>query len=180
MSSIAIMPDGRRVFLSNSNDYIAQNNGVAFTKQDGSQTFYLLQGGGGILAAQFMVLQLDAIVAADNHTPTVVNEPFYTVSSITPTSFDITTATLTIRGTGFVSGTLGTLRFEDAVGDPDSNGYYHTLTYVSPTTLTSTYGGPGDGDLGPGAVIIYYEDSNGFQSNLVAATNPSGTLITIP
>jgi hypothetical protein len=119
----------------------------------------------GSLAGQIML----------NNNPTT-----YTLLSITPAAFDLATDLVTITGLGFLSPFVGLLHIEDAVGGPDSNGYYMTCTYVSPTQLTASYGGPGDGILGAGPVILYYEDTLSLQSNVINGTNPSGTLITIP
>lgn len=108
------------------------------------------------------------------------NPTTYTISSITPAAFDLTTDLVTITGIGFLPPFVGLLHIEDAVGGPDSNGYYMNCSYVSSTQLTATYGGPGDGTLGPGAVLLYYEDTLSIQSNVINGSNPSGTLITIP
>jgi hypothetical protein len=118
----------------------------------------------GTLAGQIML----------NNNPTT-----YTILSITPASFDMTTDLVTITGLGFLAPFIGQLHIEDLIGGPDSNGYYMNCSYVSPTQLTASYGGPGDGVISP-AVILYYQDTLGLQSNLINGTNPSGTLITIP
>lgn len=104
----------------------------------------------------------------------------YIITQIIPSSFDVTTTPLTIIGTGFDPDFAGQLRVEDVTGGTDSNGYYDTVTVAAPLRMTSVFTSPGDGILGPGPVLIYYQDTNGKQSNVINGTNPNDTIITIP
>jgi hypothetical protein len=100
--------------------------------------------------------------------------------SVSPTSFALpavggavafTTSLITIRGYGFSYATLNKLYLEDVTTNTlDSNGYYLTCVYVSPTLLIATTGNTGDGVMPAGNVAIYYQDSNGVQSNVIPAT----------
>ena len=104
------------------------------------------------------------------------------ITSIQPTSFDILTNVISIYGIGFDPTTLGLLYLDDAGGGQDRNGYNMKCASVSPTQMTAVFNTAGDGALGPGGVLIYYipTGGGGIISNVINATNPSGTLITIP
>ena len=171
---IITLPDGRRIALD-ACTYQAIGNALVITQPNGSSVSYQCNA----VSAASLVTAIDSGLAAATGVNSNTQLYDYFISSIEPTAFDITTATLTINGSGFVAGTVGKIYFEDADGGQDSNGYYHICTFVSETQMTTVYGGTGDGYL-ESAVIIYYQDSNGVKSNNIAATNPSGTLITIP
>ncbi len=178
-----LFPDGTEIFAKSISSVMLPSAGVTVaiglwqTTSDYSYTFtdkatayrmyrQILDLCNGILAGQSVL----------NNNPTN-----YVITDISPTSFDITTDVVTITGSGFYFPLLGNFHLEDSPGGgTDSNGYYMVCTYVSPTQLTCVFGGTGDGVLGPGAVLLYYEDSVGVQSNVIDGTNPSGTLITIP
>lgn len=96
----------------------------------------------------------------------------YTMSSISPSIFDFTITTLTIKGSSFVSASVGKLHIEDQGGGPDSNGYYMNCTFVDENTLTAVYGGPGDAGVGS-TMMLYYEDTLGNRSNALFADNPA-------
>jgi len=171
---IVTLPDGRRIPLDGCT-YQAVGNALVITQPNGATLSYPCN----TASAASLVSAIDAGLAAATGVNSNTQLYDYFISSISPTSFDITTATLTINGSGFVAGTIGKICFEDAPGGEDSNSYYHTCTFVSATQLTTAYGGSGDGILDP-SMIIYYQDSGGAKSNSIAASNPSGTLITIP
>ena len=172
------LPDGGRF---NPDGFIWYLSGytITFTLVSNGATFTYAAPNESPTLAAFVLYQIDLFIAQGANSLLPVPTSGYVITSISPTSFDITTATLTINGTGFTAANIGKIFFEDAIGGADSNGYYAVCTYVSPTEMTTVYGGSGDTTLSK-QMIIYYEDSNGLQSNLISATNPSGTLITIP
>ena len=178
MAVLIILPDGRRVIMDQVREYFPQSNALSFIGQAGFVTQYKLANDDALAVSQSMASQIDTVVSANTPGPTLIYEPIQI--SISPSSFDIVTDTLTIDGIGFDSATVGKLYFEDASGGRDNNGYYCNCTFVSNTQMTAVYGGPGDSGLGPGAVIIYYVPTDNKISNAISATNPSGTLITIP
>jgi len=105
----------------------------------------------------------------------------YTIDSIYPTYFDLTKDVVTITGSGFLPGIIGKLYIEDITGGTDSNGYNMICTYVMPGVMTASFGSLGDTFNTPGAELIYYQDSLGFQSNVINGTLlAGGYIITIP
>ncbi len=226
-------------------------DGVRFTPEgwtwsrSGATITFAASGGGSFTYvaadnnaqnAEFVLQQIDVYLADKRNSVTAIPAYGPVISSISPTSFDITTAALTVLGTGFnppgaaqSSGSLiarvpyvittyaagddftnlsaasnasgvgfisnnttptnwshGSILtptpfivFEDVASGQDSNGYFHVGTFVSSEKLTTVYGGTGDSGLSTG-MIIYYLDPSGATSKSIAATNPSGTLITIP
>jgi hypothetical protein len=177
MASWIQMPDGYTFALENIKSAQVLADGVLLT--DFSNQTYLWPAGGSFLAGSY-VAAIQAVMAVPAAF-TVLQPLIPYISSVVLDNPDITLcANVVIRGAGFAAGTVGKLHFEDAPGGRDSNGYYMTCTYISPTMLTATYGGPGDADLGPGPVSIYYQDSTNAQSNIIAATNTTGTVVTIP
>ena len=171
------LPDGRR-FDPAGWSWTFSSSIITFTSAAGG-SFTYQDANNNALNAAAVLLQIDNFVASGANSVGAIQASGLIISSISPASFDITTGVLTVIGYGFSAATLGTLRFEDTAGGQDSNGYYDNLTYVSPNQMTAAYGGPGDGGLSS-AMIIYYLDSTGQTSNNINATNPSGTLITIP
>ena len=99
-----------------------------------------------------------------------------TIERIAPSTFDITTDTISIYGFGFVESTIGTLWIEDEAGGQDSNGYSMTCTFVSPTELSAVFASAGDTILSTN-VLVYYKDSGGVKSNSLLGTNTGGTTI---
>lgn len=102
--------------------------------------------------------------------------------AISPTSFELPTAApatafatthIVITGVGFNSTTIGKIYIEDLAGGMDSNGYHLTCVFVNSTTLISDAGNSGDTNLPDGAVLLYYQDSVGFQSNTLSAISDS-------
>ena len=123
----------------------------------------------------------DAINGVTRGQVLLVDAPtVYEISNVTPNPFDILVDTVTFNLTGLVIPLIGRLYVEDLQGGQDSNGYYMTCSYVSPTTLRAAFTSVGDSDLGPGPVLIYYQDSLGSKSNVISATNTVDTTITIP
>ena len=164
-------------------EYLPQSNSLAFVGQSGLVTIYNLQRGNSLAVATNMAAQIDAPLATGTGGPTTINEGLV-ITSIDHTSFDVAVLTtphtiLEITGAGFDPATIGKLRFEDTAGGQDSNGYYAVCTYISPTLISASLDGlySSDTSLGPGQVLIYYEDSNNVKSNSLIGINASGTLI---
>lgn len=105
----------------------------------------------------------------------------YFINNITPDPFDISTSTIMINGSGFVQSLVGNLYIDDSngAGSIDANGYFMTCSFQTPNALSAVFGGSGDGILGPGAVFVYYKDTNGVISNILVGQNTSGTIIQI-
>lgn len=102
------------------------------------------------------------------------------ITSIEPVAFNITTDTLLIHGYQFRRETTGVMHFEDSGGGKDSNGYFMVCEFLDMNTLKATPGGPGDGALGPGAAVIYYQSTDDKQSNVINGTADASQNITIP
>ncbi len=124
-----------------------------------------------------MVTALDTFVTSPN-TVLVLSDPPYTIT-IDETSFDLLTDTITVRGEGFSEERLGILHIEDTAGGHDDNGYFFVASFVSTNMMKMSFGGAGDAGLAA-SMLIHYVDSYGISSNDIAASNPSGTTITIP
>lgn len=176
ISKIVLLPDGQRINLDNLTNWSLSSYTITFTRQD-SSTFTYVDPNGNAQNAASIILQLDQIAFSGTDGPGMISWSSLTITSISPVAFDITTATLTVKGTGFDAATIGKLYFEDNTGGQDSNGYFAICTFVDSSTLTAAYGGPGDATA---PNFIYYQDSNGQTSNNIGCTVVSGTQITIP
>ena len=177
MAKIVQLQDGARINLDRIVKYSSTGDVVSFVV-DNVLTITYTDANASSANAEFAVTEIDKEAnSASNFT--VIPYSSYQILSIDPSSFDILTGQLTIRGSGFVAELVGKLYIEDAAGGIDGNGYYMNCTFVDSTTLTAVYGGAGDGNLSP-AMKIAYKDSAGLISNVIDASNPSGTTITIP
>jgi len=174
-----ILPDGVRLQLANIVSYSLATETITFNMVGGGTVTYVDPNGLAV-RAQTVLAAIDSALAGELAAG-VISIPVspLVITSITPTSFDIATDTLTIIGSGFDQATLGKLHIEDVAGGFDFNGYYMNLTFVSSTQLTAVFGSAGDGVLS-GGVYIMYKDTNGLISNVINGTNTSGSNITIP
>lgn len=183
LQSSILFPDGTQLFTKF----------ISSVQVDTSVPKVVNVGVGGVLnafaftavdaGAAWLIMQQinDAINGVISGEVVLNNNPSsYVITSISPVSFDITSDTLTIRGTGFTGAANTKLWIEDWPGSGmDSNGYNMLCTYVNSTTLTALFLSVGDGILSSG-VAMYIQDSTNVQSNIIEGSNPSGTLITIP
>jgi len=93
----------------------------------------------------------------------------YTLVSIADDPFNPVTSTITITGTGFTAGKIGTIQIGSIVADNWQAKYTMQCTFVSDTKLTAVYlSGPWGGDLN---LTTYYADSDGVFSNSLATTD---------
>ena len=176
MPPIITLPDGQKVNLGLVVYYAVAANVLTFTYNTTQTIVYTANSNANALYVQY---QVEMIIASGVINPLKQIVPsLLAITSITPTTFDFTTTGITINGSGFSAATVGTIRFEDAAGGFDSNGYYDVCTYVSPTQLTAVYGGPGD--YGAPITMIYYKDSLGNVSNALACHAVTGYTISIP
>ena len=180
MPKFVTMPDGEGLNLDLITGITA--SGTTLTVKRGATGDYTFNASNaaGAAALRDRLLDpqlLDGAVLTDPSAGAVLATAV--LISILPAAFDLATDTITITGLNFRPETIGTLWFEND-DIQDSNGYSMACTYVSPTQITGVFASSGDGILTPPPVIIYYQDSNGVKSNNLAASNPSGTQITIP
>ena len=90
------------------------------------------------------------------------------ITSISPSAFNISTATVTVNGYGFAASQAGVICVEDNPGNGlDSDGYSMTPTYVSATKLTAVFKSAGNGIISGTNNFFYYQDSSGNKSNSV-------------
>ena len=167
-----LFPDGTRVNYNFVQSRTISGDTITLNYASGSYSYSAPTGLGSFVLAQIDGFQSGLLV--------ISIQPYFlkSIDQAPSPGFDITSATIDIRGTGFIAGMK--LRFEDIGGGLDSNGYYMTCTLVDQTHMTAVYGGPGDGILTPAPVLVYLQDSNNNLSNVLSASNPSGTVITIP
>lgn len=170
------MPDGYRFALENMQSIVPNGAFVELTPFPPGAP-YRFPAGDQRYTANVMAA-IEAVMASPTNYTVLAPAPV--IDTVTLSTPDITVATVIITGFGFYPDTVGRLYFEDDGGGQDSNGYYSVCTNVDGQNMTAVYGGPGDAGLGPGAVLIYYQDSHNAKSNMIAGTNPSGTLVTIP
>lgn len=171
------MPDGQRWNFDQIQNYVISSNTIVAATNTGTLTYTDNANNATNLA--YVMQQIGSrLGTGDSRSDPLVVGPLV-ITGITPLSFDITSSTITIRGSGFTAATVGRLGFEDPDGGQDNNGYYMTCTFVSETEMTAVFGSAGDGILAP-KMLIYYRDSTGTTSNNIIGSNPSGTLITIP
>lgn len=98
---------------------------------------------------------------------------FPTLTSVTPFSIKAGSGgTISIVGNGFAAATLGNVWIEDFTGGMDSNGVSFTMTFVDAQHLTGAWASNGDGGTPTDGtnVILYYQDTNLFQTNALVVT----------
>lgn len=170
------MPDGYRFSLDNQKSVHVEGSNVVLTAPDGSR--YLWPAGHPLYAASVVtaITAVMAVGAAGN--TQIIAAPV--ITNVVMDNPDITLANLIVTGFGFVAATVGKIYWDDAGGGRDADGYFSNCTFVSGTKMTAVYGGPGNALLGPGGVLIYYQDSGGGISNIINGTNAAGTVVSIP
>lgn len=171
MSRNAILPDGQRVNLDL----------YQYSRSTDTLTFLPVTGAGNTLTfvaatgmGAYVQDQLDAI--QEGGAATTIQASSFRLDQVLDTYFDILTSTITLRGGGLKTGQK--LYIEDVAGGTDANGYYMTLTATSPQLATAVYGGAGDAALSA-AMLLFVKDGSAI-TNTVSASNPSGTIITVP
>ena len=179
-NKLCILPDGSRLDLGNIVQYSLSGDTVSLVTVGGTTITVSGQTGMG----SFLMEQFDAVMSGTSTNTTILASNIVIIS-ITPNPMSIAnpgSGTLTILGSGFNPATVGFLHFEDTTGGLDGNGYAWICTYVSPTQLTAVFSTSGDGTISVSdkVALVYYQDSNGVQSNVLRGTNPSGTTVSIP
>jgi hypothetical protein len=175
-----LLPSGYRVNMAAVQSHVLSSATITFTYGSGS-TYGETYATAG--AAQYALGQIDQILATPNPGVNVPGVGPYTITSLSPNPFDVSSpgsGVITIIGTGFTAANIGTISFDDAAGGLDFNGYAWACTFVSSTEMTAVFSTVGDGVLGPGQVLITYKDSLGQLSNTIHGTNASGTVVSVP
>lgn len=175
-----VLPSGIRINLANTAHHVQSSAAVVFTLLSGSTYTETVPTVG---AAAYLISQIDEILATPSPGVNVPALGPYTITAISPNPFDVAstgTPVITITGTGFTAANIGLIYFDDASGGQDFNGYAWTCTFVSDTEMTAVWNTDGDAVVGPGQVIITYQDTLGQLSNILMGTNASGTVVSVP
>ncbi len=169
------LPDGQRLPLDQLH-YQAGSPGIQFVHASGASYSY---SEGDAANVAYVLAQLDLAVKAGVDILTPLRGTVIGFGAL-PATFDVAVTEFVFRGWGFFGRGPWKLHIEDTSGGTDDNGYFMNAAIVDDNQLVISPGGPGDGGIGPGSVLLYFKDGAGNVWNQVNGTNTSGTTVTIP
>lgn len=155
-------------FIADALKVLLKNNSIVVYHADGSINTY------SYIDAPTAQAYYNGVKASQTATTGII------ISSIIPTTFDVTAATVTIMGANFPSGDTLVLHIEDTAGGFDDNGFFMNCTWKDSGTLIAVPGGNGD-SVWTSQMYVYLRDTTISQrSTVLMATWPgSGTTITM-
>jgi hypothetical protein len=175
----AVFPNGDVVQLGPGMVFnITSTSLVTITTIGGSGTPYTYQAT-TFENAQAMIANLTTIKETDRELPSNVTGLTPQIGTVTPSQFNWTTDTVTIKGNRFSAATAGKLYINDIYGGQDDLGWYMICTFVDENTMTAVFGGMGDNNAGYTKNIIYYRDTNNLASNNLSATSDASNNVTV-
>jgi hypothetical protein len=176
---LVILPDGKRVDLASVVYAYDGAHTITFTNIGGG-TFTYIDANSNAVNTKYVLTQLDQFRVygfQGNGVPQLLAAKFV-ITSISPSAFDIVTATITINGSGFDPNTLGLLWATQTAYTETGTPFNFALTWISPTQMTGVVSLDGNFYA---TGYMYYKDTQGNNSNLLTYSWAGGsTVITQP